>query len=38
MKDETLEKVKKFEERRKIGFENNLKKKDSPLIISAVGK
>ena len=38
MKEKTLEEVKMFEERRKIGMENSLKKKDFPLIISAVGK
>ena len=38
MKKETLEEVEKFEERRKIGMENSLKKKDFPLILSAVEK
>ena len=38
MKEKTLEEVEKFEERRKIGMENSLKKKDFPLIISAEGK
>ena len=38
MKEKTFEEVKKFKERRKIGMENSLKKKDFPLIISAIGK
>ena len=38
MKEKTLEEVKKFKERQKIGLEHSLKKKDFSLIISAVGK
>ena len=38
MKEKTLEEMEKFEERKRIGMENSLKKKDFPLITSAVGK
>ena len=38
MKEKTLEEVEKLKERRKIGLENGLEKKDFLLSISAVGK